>query len=63
MPQNSELIDIYQKAIEPKLKDWVVFEHGTCVIIYNHKEDLKTEAIEVLKKIRQLYPRHFLCRF
>ncbi|HLC87601.1 MAG TPA: hypothetical protein VJG66_00910 [Patescibacteria group bacterium] len=61
MPQNSELVNIYRKAIDPKRKDWVVFEHGTCVIIYNLKGDLKTEAIEVLKKIRQLYPRHFLC--
>ncbi len=51
MPQNSEeLINIYKKVIEPKLKDWVVFEHGTCVILYHHPKDLRTEAIEVLEK-------------
>lgn len=49
--QNKEyLIEIYKKVIEPKLKHWVIFENGTCVIIYNLKGDLKTEAIEVLKK-------------
>lgn len=51
MPQNSEeLIEVYKKVIEPKLQNWVVFENGTCVIIYNHKMDLKEEATEVLKK-------------
>lgn len=46
----NRIAEIYRKVIEPKLKDWVILEHGTCVIIYNHKGDLKTEAIEVLKK-------------
>ena len=51
MPQNSEeLIDIYRKVISFKLKNWVVFENGTCVIIYNPKGNLKTEASDVLKK-------------
>lgn len=50
------LAEIYRKVIEPKLKDWVVFDQGTCVIIYNHKGDLKTEAIEVLKKYGTAIP-------
>ncbi|MBI2593945.1 hypothetical protein HYW44_04880 [Candidatus Daviesbacteria bacterium] len=41
---------IYKKVIEPNLKNWVVFEHGTCVIIYHSKEDLENEAKEVLQK-------------
>ncbi len=49
--QNKEnFIEIYKRVIEPKLKHWVIFENGTCVIVYNLKGDLKTEAIEVLKK-------------
>lgn len=44
------MINIYKKIIEPKLKDWVIFEHGTCVIIYQPPKDLKAEAIEVLQK-------------
>lgn len=57
IPQNSEeLIGVYKKVIEPKFKDWVIFENGTCVIIYHPSKDLKTEAIEVLKKYGQVYP-------
>lgn len=57
MPQSSEeLIDTYRKVIEPKLKDWVVFSNGTCVIIYNHPSDLKNEATEVLKKYGTVTP-------
>lgn len=57
MPQNSEeLIAVYKKVIEPKLKNWAVFENGTCVIIYNHKNGLKAEATEVLKKYGQIIP-------
>ncbi len=57
MPQSfEELISIYKKVIEPKLKDWVVFEHGTCVILYHPPKDLKAEAIVVLQKYGQVYP-------
>lgn len=57
MPQSSEeLTSIYKRVIEPKLKDWVVFEHGTCVIIYHPPKDLKTEAIEVLEKYGAVAP-------
>ena len=57
MPQNSEeLISFYKKVIEPKLKDWVVFEHGTCVIIYHTPKDLEIDAKEVLQKYGQVYP-------
>lgn len=42
--------NIYRKIIDPKFKDWVVFNHGTCVIIYNSKGNLKTEAVDILKK-------------
>lgn len=57
MPQSSEeLIQVYKKAIEPKLKNWVVFEHGTCVIHYHPPKDLEAEAMEVLTKYGQVYP-------
>ncbi len=57
MPLNSEqLINIYKKIIEPKLKDWVVFEHGTCVIIYQPTKNLETEAKEVLQKYCPIKP-------
>ncbi|MBI4035921.1 hypothetical protein HY383_03145 [Candidatus Daviesbacteria bacterium] len=50
------MIDIYKKVIEPKLKDWVVFEHGTCVILYHTPKDLQAEAKEVLQKYGQVQP-------
>lgn len=48
-------VNIYKKVIEPNLKEWVVFEHGTCVIIYHPPKDLGAEAIEVLKKYGQVH--------
>src|SRR3989338_9763999 len=52
----NKLVSIYKKVIEPKLKDWVIFDQGTCVIIYNHKEDLETESSEVLQKYGVIVP-------
>ncbi len=46
----NQIKDIYQKVIEPNIKNWVVFEHGTCVIIYHSKGNLENEAKEVLQK-------------
>lgn len=57
MPQDSkDLVAIYKKIIDPKFKDWVVFESGTCVIIYNHQMDLKEEARGILKKYGAVTP-------
>src|SRR3989344_2433484 len=57
MPQNFEkLINLYRRTIDPKFKDWVIFDQGTCVIIYNLKGDLETEAINVLKKYGTVTP-------
>ncbi len=57
MLQNSEeIVAIYKKIIDPKFKDWVIFRHGTCVIIYKSQGDLKSEAIETLKKYGAVYP-------
>lgn len=51
-----KLIAVYKKVIEPNLQNWVVFEHGTCVIIYHPPKDLEAEAKEVLQKYGQVYP-------
>lgn len=56
MQSRDQLINIYKKVIEPKLKNWVVFEHGTCVILYHPKDDLETEAKEVLQKYGKVHP-------
>lgn len=56
LQSSEELINIYKKVIEPKLKDWVIFEHGTCVILYHPPKDLKAAAIKVLQKYGQVQP-------
>lgn len=50
MSDMNKLVDIYKKVIEPKIKNWVVFEHGTCVILYHPEGDLKIQAIRILQK-------------
>lgn len=56
MLSQEQLIKIYQKVIEPKIKNWVVFSNGTCVIIYHTKGDLEIEAKEILQKYGKVYP-------
>ena len=51
-----DLVNIYKKVIEPRLKNWVVFEHGTCVILYHPPKDLKAEATEILQKYGTVTP-------
>lgn len=51
-----DLVEVYKKVIDPNIKDWVVFEHGTCVIIYHPPKDLEAEAKEVLQKYGQVHP-------
>lgn len=56
MLSQEQLINIYRKVIDPKLKNWVVFGNGTCVILYHPKGNFENEAKEVLKKYGQVYP-------
>lgn len=53
---NNAVIGIYKKVIEPNLKNWVVFEQGTCVILYHPKGNLETQAKEVLQKYGKVHP-------
>lgn len=52
----NQLVDIYKKIINPKFKDWVIFEHGTCVIIYKSQGDLENEAKGILQKYGLVIP-------
>lgn len=56
MQDKNQLTEIYKKVIEPKLKNWVVFAGGTCVILYHPKGDLEMQAKEVLQKYGQIHP-------
>lgn len=53
---NNAVVGIYKKVIEPNLKNWVVFEQGTCVILYHSRGDLEDAAKEVLQKYGNAHP-------
>ena len=56
MSDVNKLVEIYRKIIDPKISNWVVFEHGTCVILYHPQGDLKIQAIEILQKYGLVTP-------
>lgn len=41
---------LWQKLIIGEKKSWVVFEHNTCVILMDTKENLAEQAINLLKE-------------
>ena len=47
--------EIWEPLIFDKNKTWVVFEHGTCVVVMQHKIDTTTDAIEIMKKYGSVY--------
>ena len=45
-----DYVEIWRKVIIGENKSWVLFEHGTCVILMEPKEDLAAQAIEIMKE-------------
>ncbi len=50
------LVKILRTQIEDSIPSWVIFEHGTCVIVENDKEDIEAQAKEILKKWGPVVP-------
>jgi len=44
-----ELVAVYKKAIIDLAISWVLFENGTCVMILKPENDLRAQAIEIIK--------------
>ncbi len=44
------MISSWKGILEGQSKSWVVFEHGTCVVLMDPQRDLKERAIELLKE-------------
>ena len=44
------LVDTWRKIIVGEGKSWVLFEHGTCVILTGPVEDLAAQATALLKE-------------
>ncbi|NHJ38414.1 MAG: hypothetical protein FK731_00170 [Asgard group archaeon] len=47
---------IWRNIIKDKLKIWVLFEYGTCVIIKQPENDIQSQAKELLKKWGPVVP-------
>lgn len=44
------LVDTWRQIIVGNQKSWVLFKHGTCVILTQPEQDLAAQAIEIMKK-------------
>ncbi|MEU0084499.1 hypothetical protein [Streptomyces sp. NPDC006274] len=52
---NTELTDVWRRLLADPGKSWVLFEHGTCVVLTAPDGDLAEQATEILK---QFGPAH-----
>jgi hypothetical protein len=48
--EGPELIQAWRASIRGADKSWVVFEHGTCVVLPEPEEDLAAQATALLKE-------------
>ncbi len=44
------LVDTWRAIILGKEKSWVLFQHGTCVILMQPEQDLTAQAIELMQQ-------------
>jgi len=44
------LVDVWQRLLADPRKSWVLFEHGTCVVLTAPEGDLAEQATEVLRE-------------
>ncbi|MFF5447270.1 hypothetical protein [Streptomyces sp. NPDC012888] len=44
------LVDAWQRLLADPRKSWVLFEHGTCVVLTAPEGELAEQATEILKK-------------
>ncbi|MEK7543381.1 MAG: hypothetical protein AAB557_00770 [Patescibacteria group bacterium] len=44
-----DIISIFQKVVTDPTMSWVLFKNGTCVMLLTPEEDIKNQAIAILK--------------
>ncbi|WP_432043953.1 hypothetical protein [Streptomyces cadmiisoli] len=44
------LVDIWQRLLADPRKSWVLFEHGTCVVLSTPEGDLAEQATHILRE-------------
>lgn len=45
-----DLINVYKKIIIDASMSWVLFKHGTCVMLLKPQNDIRKQAISILKE-------------
>ncbi|MDM8551365.1 hypothetical protein QUF72_14870 [Desulfobacterales bacterium HSG2] len=48
--KSKSLITVWKQIILGKEKSWVAFSNGTCVILMEPRDDLKKQAVEIMKE-------------
>ena len=51
-----DLVKIYNKIIIDSSISWVLFKHGTCVMLTKPGKDIRAQAINILKKHGSVMP-------
>ncbi|WP_316783980.1 hypothetical protein [Streptomyces sasae] len=49
------LVDVWQHLLTDPRKSWVLFEHGTCVVLTAPDGDLAEQATEILREFGPVY--------
>ena len=44
------LIDVWRSIINDNTKSWILFEHGTCIVIQESQEDIEAQALKILEE-------------
>lgn len=45
-----DLVDVYKKIIIDPRMNWVLFKNGTCVMLLNPEDDIRVQAVKILKE-------------
>ncbi|GAA1458186.1 hypothetical protein GCM10009603_11150 [Nocardiopsis exhalans] len=48
--ETSALVDAWRRLLINPHATWVLFEHGTCVVLTEPGEDLRAQAVELLRE-------------
>ena len=50
MADKDPLVDTWRQIIVGDEKSWVLFEHGTCVVLVDPADDLAAQAVAILRE-------------
>ena len=53
---NMDLINIYKKIITDQSASWVLFKHGTCVMLLEPQKDIKEQGVKILREHGSVIP-------